>query len=70
MTCTRIGNGLICHSKVYRYKGYFFEWHSYAGPTPLKKNGEISQRTPKGFWDMVDEFQKLTPEEKHSFREI
>ena len=56
MPCVRVEHGFICGPKLYEYKGYAFEWHSYFGPAPLKKNGEVSLRIPKGFWDMIDDF--------------
>ena len=68
MPCKQFGNVTVCYSLVYRYKDYYFEWHSYSGPAPLRKDGEISERFPKGFWDMVDEFQLLTEEEKVEYR--
>ncbi len=68
MPCIRIGSGFICGPKVYRFNGYYFEWHNYCGPSPLRKDGELSQRTPKGFWDMVEEFQALSSEEKEKYR--
>ena len=49
MSCVRIGNVIMCGSKVYKYKGYFFEWHSFCGPSPLRKDGELSKKIPKGF---------------------
>jgi len=36
MPCRQIGNTILCGPKLYRYKGWFFEWHSYCGPWPLK----------------------------------
>ena len=68
MPCVRVEHGFICGPKVYEYKGYSFEWHSYCGPSPLKKNGEPSQRIPKGFWDMIDDFCKLDATGKEQFR--
>lgn len=70
MPCIRIGSGFICGPKVYRFKGYYFEWHSYCGPSPLNKNGELSKKIPKGFWNMIDEFQSLSLEEKENHREL
>ena len=68
MSCVRIGNVIMCGSKVYKYKGYFFEWHSFCGPSPLRKDGELSKKIPKGFWDMIDEFCKMTDFEKEPYR--
>jgi len=68
MPCVRVEHGFICGPKLYEYKGYAFEWHSYFGPAPLKKNGEVSLRIPKGFWDMIDDFCMLSDAEKEEFR--
>ncbi len=68
MTCKRIHNGFICGPEVYRYKEFYFEWHSYLGPYPLNKDGEPSKRIPKGFWSIVDEFVKLSKEEQNIYK--
>jgi len=48
----------------YRYRGYFFELHTYFGYIPLRKDGEPSLRTPSGFWDAIDKFRKESDREK------
>ena len=59
MPCIKIRNSIVCYSnKIYKYKGYFFEWHRYFGPSPLNKNGELSKKIPKGFWDMIEDFEQ------------
>ena len=68
MPCERIGNTIICSSNGYKFKGFYFEWHSYFGPSALRKDGEISKRIPSGFWDMIDEFQLLSDKEKEKYR--
>ena len=67
MPCLKIDNAIICYNNVYRYKGYYFEWHNYFGTYPLKKNGDVRQNIPKGFWDMVEDFQKLKDKEKQKY---
>lgn len=68
MPFMKIGNAYVYYNKAYRYKRYYFEWHNYCGPSPLRKDGELSQRIPKGFWDMVEEFQALPSDEKEKYR--
>jgi hypothetical protein len=50
--------------------GYYFEWHSFCGPSQLNKNGELSKRTSKGFWDMIDKFLELSEKEQEKYREV
>jgi hypothetical protein len=64
-----MGDAILCYSNVYRYNGYYFEWHHYCGPHPLNKNGELSKKIPSGFWDMVSEFQLLSDIEKRKYKE-
>ena len=68
--CARIEYGYICYGKQYRYQGYYFEWNNFCGPTPLRKNGEISKQIPNGFWDMINNFQALSFEDKEKYREL
>ena len=68
MPCEYYGNVIVCYNKAYRYKGYYFEWHRYGGPSPLKKNGDVRLNYPKGFWDMIEEFVKLSEEDKEKYR--
>ena len=69
MPCMKIESGYICYGKAYKYEGFYFEFHNYLGPCPLKKNGEPSKKIPSGFWDMFDKFYKLSDEEKEKLRE-
>jgi len=50
--------------------GYFFEWHKYVGPCPLRKDGEVRENIPAGFWDAIDEFSKLSDKEKEKYEEV
>lgn len=70
MPCVKIGNGFICGPKIFRYQGYYFEWHSYCGPCPLRKDGKVSAKIPTGFWEMIDAFISLSEEEKDKYREM
>lgn len=54
--------------KIYSYNGWTFQWHSYCGPWPLKKNGDPRERAGDVFWNVIDEFQKLSKDERESFR--
>lgn len=68
MPCMKIESGYICYGKAYNFKGFYFEWHSFHGPWPLKKDGEPRKTIPAGFWEMVSEFQMLSDEEKEGLR--
>jgi len=69
MPCYTIGHGsYLCCTDAYKYKGYYFQWHNYTGPCALRKDGEPSRRNPAGFWDMIEEFAKMTDEEKEVYR--
>ena len=67
MPCTRIKNGIVCWNRRHRYKGFYFEWHSYHGPLELRKDGMPRVRVSKGFWDAMAEFCKLTDKEKKEY---
>lgn len=60
--------GIICSNSQYLYKGWYFEFHSYCGPWPLKKNGDPKQHAGKKFWEMWHEFAMLTDSERESFK--
>ena len=68
MPCMKIESGYICYGKAYKFKGFYFEWHSFHGPCTLKKDGEPRKTIPAGFWEMVSEFQMLSDEEKEGLR--
>ncbi|MFA5054371.1 MAG: hypothetical protein WC565_09945 [Parcubacteria group bacterium] len=72
MPCLRLSGprpGFICYSHAYCFEGYHFENHSYLGPVPLRKDGEPSMRTPKGFWESVERWKGLSAEERERCRE-
>lgn len=58
---------IICSQAVYEYKGVLFEFHSYCGHWPLKKDGDPKKYAGKKFWDLWDEFSKLSKEEQDSY---
>jgi len=74
MTCVRVDSKTImCFNSVYEmYRGgkcYLFEWHNYCGPTELRKSDhEPKKRNQKGFWDVVEEFRRMTPEDQEHYR--
>jgi len=74
MTCKFIYDnrglsGVLCTTPVYKFQGYYFEWHSFHGPTPVRRdNMKLRKTIPEGFWGMVEEFQKLTDEERREFQ--
>lgn len=60
----------ICNfvTGVWRYEGWYFEFHEICGPTWLKKNGDPrSVIPPDSFWRMWERFSKLPPEEKKKY---
>jgi len=73
MPCLRLPGpcpGYLCYSHGYRFDGWYFEIHSYCGPWPLNKDGEL-RATPPGlkFWQMWERFQALSEEEREKCRE-
>lgn len=68
MPCIKIEHGFICGPKLYRFNEWFFEWNSYCGPWPLKKDGDPRKRAGEKFWKVIDEFQKLSEEEREKYR--
>jgi len=59
--------GHICMANIYKYDGLLFEYHSYLGPTQVKKDYSQRKRISKGFWDTVSKFEKLTDEEREEY---
>lgn len=61
MPCVKLGNAILCgFHPTYTYEGFIFECHSYCGPAPVAKNdhSHIRDTIPKGFWQMIDRFQR------------
>lgn len=63
-------HGVICTNSVFEYKDWTFEVHSYHGPTPLNRYGELIDDIPDRFWDVYDEFSVLSTEEKNKYRTV
>jgi hypothetical protein len=58
-----------CHTvltlaDIYEYKGFVFEFHRFCGPIKLKKNWEPAAREGPKFFRVIDEWLKLSDEEK------
>mgnify|MGYP006891257536 CR=1 FL=1 len=57
-------NGIMTLANIYQFKGFTFESHRYLGPQRLKKNFDPASRMGRKFFQVYDEWNKLTPEEK------
>lgn len=61
--------GYVCGPRLYQFEGWYFEVHSYCGPVPLNKDGEIRQTPPgRKFWQMWERFSALPPDEQARYR--
>jgi hypothetical protein len=49
---------------IYEYKGFIFEVHRYCGPCKLKKNFDPAAAMGRRFWQVWDEWNKLSDKEK------
>jgi len=59
---------IICYSPVFRYKGVLFEWHSYFGPTILRKRDmEPRARSTGREIDTAVEWSKLPKRQRQRF---
>ncbi len=60
----------ITFIKVYRYKGWLFEWdrNKPFGPEPLKKDYTPIKRVGKKFYKTFDEFYQLPINEQETYR--
>ena len=61
-------HGFLCSSPVYEFEGITFEYPAYAGPWPLKKNGDPKQRAGRKFYALVRRFEKMPDEEQEKHR--
>jgi hypothetical protein len=62
------GHGFLCGPSIYEFQGFLFEWHSYMGPCPLRRDNMNPRKTiPKGFWDMIEIWQKKLKCEKQKY---
>ena len=72
MGCHSDKNTIICCPNIYKYpfnnKEYYFEWHYWCGPIPVNKKTLNGRKTiPTGFYKMIDEFIKLSEEERKEY---
>lgn len=61
----------ISWAKVYRYKGVTFYWHSYLGPTILRRNtgNERNWRNVSGrVWGLFGQWLRLPESEQEKYR--
>lgn len=49
---------------VYKFEGYLFEWDDYGGPIELDEDWDCKMKSSASFYQMIDRFEELTPEEK------
>lgn len=62
------GHGIITLANGYKYKNFYFEYHSYLGPTKMNKNGEFSKRQGRTFYKAISAWEKLSKREKEKTR--
>ena len=62
------GHGIVTLANGYKYKGFYFEWHNYLGPTKMKKNGEMAKLTGRKFYKMITEWDQLSKKDKEKTR--
>lgn len=56
--------GFICSTRRYRFNGWYFEWHSFCGPHPLKKDGDPRVRAGKKFFADIEELISMNDEDR------
>lgn len=67
----RGGSCFVTMADIYEYRGLVFEFHSYCGPHPLRKDGELTKRFPgpkSRFWPVFEDWMKLSKAEKQKTR--
>ena len=57
--------GFLCGPRIYEYDGWVFEYHSFCGPWPLKKDGELRKRAGRTFFKVVDKWLAETNPEQY-----
>jgi len=60
--------GFICGPRLYKFDGWFFEFHAYCGPWPLKVDGKCRKRAGRKFYKMFDKFYALSKEDQEKHR--
>ena len=53
---------------TYKYKGFLMEIHRYHGPARLNKDGELSKRSGKKFWEAATELMQMPEDERNQYR--
>jgi len=61
-------NGFMCGPRTYKYAGWVFEFHSFCGPWPLKKDGELRKRAGRKFYNDIDKFCKMNENRREKYR--
>lgn len=66
----KLGNtkGIVSLSNIYKYENFIFEFHSYCGPTKLKKDWEPAKLQGRKFYKMIDKWVNLTKKQKEKTR--
>jgi len=57
-------NGFMCGNRIYKYKGWTFEYGMSIGVWPLKQNGEPRKRAGRVFYKIIDQWCKEKDKEK------
>ena len=57
-------NGIVCISATYLFEGWHFEFSTFGGPWPLKKDGDLRKLAGRKFWAMWSRFSVLSDKEK------
>ena len=60
--------GYLSIRDCYYYKGFYFEFHPYLGPTKLRKDGELAKKIGRKFCKVVGEWEKLSKRQKEKTR--
>ena len=60
--------GYLCCPHLYQYAGWLFEVHSYCGPWPCKRNGELRARAGRVFYAVYERFAALDEAERETYR--
>lgn len=58
----------FCGPRIYEYDGWLFEDHSYLGPWPLRKDGELRKYAGRRFWAMIKRFDDLSATAKKQYQ--
>lgn len=67
MPCIRMNGAIMCMGRAYTYKGYTFEF-AFHGLERLNKDGGVSKIRGDKFYSIVEEFQKLSDEDKAKYQ--